>query len=187
MAGTASSGGRSTNSKSRVQHELDGTFRKDRHGDVRNPEPTPGQPEPPAELDELAEKTWHRLMWAFEDMGMLHKVDAETVYAYCQLWSKTMQVEAQQDELRASLRVLEENSGDLKELSASERQSYFTNLVTLQKLISKCTDQSRSGWMAIRQYLVEFGLTPASRGRIKLPTKKQDVDAFTAFQQKRVS
>jgi hypothetical protein len=40
--------------------------------------------------------------------------------------------------------------------------------------------------MAIRQYLVEFGLTPASRGRIKLPPKPEESDEFASFQLKRV-
>lgn len=185
MPGTASSGGRGTNAKSRAQHEAAGTYRKDRHGDLRSPEPTPGRPEPPEDLDNVGQKAWDWLMWAFEDMGMLHKVDAATCYAYCRLWSKTMAVETQQDELRETLRILEENRGDLKEMSPIDRQSFFTNVVMLQKLISKCTDQSRSGWMAIRQYLVEFGLTPASRGRIKLTAKKEEADPFTAFQQQR--
>lgn len=183
MAGTAASGGRSTNTKSRRQHELDGTFRKDRHAEVRNPEPTPGRPEPPGELDTLGQETWDRMIWAFEDMGMLAKVDREALFAYCRLWSRTVQVEADQEEARASLRVLEDNLGDVE---ASDKVALFGQIVALRKDISKCTDQSRSGWMAIRQYLVEFGMTPSSRGRIKLPPKTEEVDAFAAFQMKRV-
>jgi hypothetical protein len=41
--------------------------------------------------------------------------------------------------------------------------------------------------MAMRQYLVEFGLTPASRGRIKLTNKVEQVDELTAMQQARPS
>ena len=184
MPGTAASGGHGNRSKPRRRHELDGTFRKDRHADLKNPEPTPGRPDAPAELDKLGQDAWERLMWAFEDMKMLAKVDAESVYAYCRLWSKTMQVEAQQDEARAGLRVLEENLHDVK---AEDKVALFGQIVALHKVVSKCTDQSRSGWMAIRQYLVEFGLTPASRGRIKLPAQKEEADAFTKHQLQRVS
>jgi phage terminase small subunit len=168
--------------KSRQHHELAGSLRKDRHGDLRNPEPTLGRPEAPAALDKLAQETWDRLMWAFEDMGMLMKVDAEAVYAYAQLWSETEHIGEQQGEARASLRILEENLGDIE---AEDKVQLFSQIVTLQKLISKCTDQLRQGRMAIRQYLVEFGLTPASRGRIKLPAKAEAADDFEQHQKLR--
>jgi P27 family predicted phage terminase small subunit len=135
-------------------------------------------------LDTLGQETWGRLIWAFEDMGMLHKVDADAVYAYCQLWSETELVKQQQDEARAGLKVLEEN---LSDIAAEDKVALFTQIVTLHKTVSKCTDQLRQGRMAIRQYLVEFGLTPASRGRVKLPPKREEVDDFTAFQNQRIT
>jgi hypothetical protein len=121
-------------------------------------------------------------MWAFDDMGMLCKVDLFAVYQHCQLYAETEAVAEQQAEAQAGLRVLEENLGDVE---AEDKVALFTQIVALHKIVSKCTDQLRAGRMAIRQYLVEFGLTPASRGRIKLPAKADQVDAFTAFQQKR--
>lgn len=188
MPGTTNSGGRGTAAKSRRQHELDGTFRKDRHADLKNPEPTAGRPEPPDELDEAARGEWDRMIWAFEDMGMLHKVDQFALYQYCRLYAETEAVSVQQAEARAGLRILEENLDSRPEtpeerLSAADKVQLFAQIVTLHKTISKCTDQLRSGRMAIRQYLVEFGLTPASRGRIKLPKQAEKVDAFTAYQQ----
>ena len=137
----------------------------------------------PGELDETGQKAWDWLMWAFGDMGMLAKVDAHAAYAYCRIWSKTLMVEQQQEEMRGSLAALEENIGDVE---SADKVALFGQIVTLQKLISKCTDQSRSGWMAIRQYLVEFGLTPSSRGRIKLPAKAETTDDFEQHQKLRM-
>lgn len=185
MPGTAASGGRRTAAKSRAELERAGTFRKDRHGDLRNPEPTSGQPEVPAELDEVGQKAWDWLLWAFEDMGMLAKVDAHTMFAYCQVWSKTLMVDQRQVEMLDGVRILRENVPDVRKDDPQGLIQLYQEIVTLEKLISKCTDQSRAGWMAIRQYLVEFGLTPASRGRIKLPAKTEEADAFAALQQKR--
>jgi len=122
-------------------------------------------------------------MWAFEDMGMLAKVDGHVAGAYCQLWSETHHVKEQLEEARAGLKVLEENLSDIQ---AEDKVQLFTQIVALHKTISKCTDQSRQGWMAIRQYLVEFGLTPASRGRIKLPPKAETADEFEQHQLRRV-
>jgi phage terminase small subunit len=136
----------------------------------------------PAELDSIGQAEWTRLMWAFEDMGMLCQVDLFAVYQHCKLYAETEAVAEQQSEARAGLKVLEENLGDVK---AEDKVALFTHIVTLHKLIAKCTDQLRQGRMAIRQYLVEFGLTPASRGRIKLPAKREEVDEFSAYQNKR--
>lgn len=171
-------------SKTREELERAGTFRKDRHSDLTNPEPSSGTPEPPAELGELERSEWDRMIWAFQDMGMLHKVDAFAVYQYCRLYAETERVAEQQRECEASVEVLETN---IKDIEHSELVQLFGQIVILRKLISKCTDQLRTGRMAIRQYLVEFGLTPASRGRIKLPLKREEADEFTKYQRGRVA
>lgn len=182
MAGTNSAG---NNRKARQQHELDGTYRKDRHADLRSPEPQPGPPDEPATLDSLAQEEWRLMLVDLEDMGLLHKVDRSVLYQYCKLYSETERVAQEQSETRESVRILEENVPDVRRDEPGKLVELYSEIVTLRKLISKCTDQLRSGRVAIRQYLVEFGLTPASRGRIKLPAKREEVDAFSAFQQKR--
>jgi len=168
--------------KSRAAHERAGTFRKDRHADLKNPEPSAGRPDPPGEFGPIARAEWDRLLWAFDDMGMLVKVDGFALYQHCQLFAETEAVAGQQAEARAGLRILEENLGDIE---AEDKVQLFAQIVTLHKLVSKCTDQLRQGRMALRQYLVEFGLTPASRGRVKLPPKPEQVDEFTAYQKQR--
>lgn len=179
--GTHASGRRR---KTREDLERAGTFRKDRHGELRNPEPTVGKPESPVELEGIALAEWERMLWAFEDMGMLHRVDAFAVYQYCQLYAETERVAQQQNECQGSLTVLEEN---IKAIEPSDLVQLFGQIVILRKLVAKCTDQLRQGRMAIRQYLVEFGLTPASRGRIKLPSQGEQVDDFTRYQRGRVA
>jgi hypothetical protein len=92
-------------------------------------------------------------------------------------------VAQQQVEAQASIEILQENMGDVK---GPERVELFRQIVILRQLVSKATDQLRQGRMALRQYLGEFGLTPASRGRIKLPPKPaEQVDDFAAFQKAR--
>jgi len=127
------------------------------------------------------------MMWAFEDMGMLHQVDLFAVYQYSKLYAETEAVAVDQQESRDSLRILKENVPALRKDHPTMLVELFQEIVTLRKLVSKSTDQLRSGRMAIRQYLVEFGLTPASRGRIKLPAKGEEKDEFAAHQQQRAS
>ena len=125
------------------------------------------------------------MMWAFEDMGMLRLVDAKSVEQYCRLSAETEDVAQQRSDAQESLKRIEENWPDYAELSPADKVSFFANIAMLHKLISKCTDQLRAGRMAIRQYLVEFGLTPASRGKVKLPAKTEAVDEFASYQRKR--
>src|SRR5688572_2931543 len=176
--------------KSRAQHERDGTLRSDRHADLVTPEPPPGRPEVPEGLSEVELAEWDRMMVRLELSQSLWKVDDASIAQYCRLYAETEAVKEQQVEAKAGLRVLEENLSCRPEtpderLSAEDRVQLFTQIVALHKTISKCTDQLRQGRMAIRQYLVEFGLTPASRGRIKLPAKTEPTDEFTAYQQNR--
>lgn len=133
-------------------------------------------------LDPVARRAWNHMLWAFEDMGMLHRVDVFAVYQYARLYAETEAVAEQQSNAQASIAILEANIRDVK---GDDLVQLFGQIVILRKLVSKCTDQLRQGRMSIRQYLIDFGLTPSSRGRIKLPGKRQEVDEFTAFQKQR--
>lgn len=136
----------------------------------------------PEGLSDGEQAEWHRLIWAFEDMGMLHRVDVLAIQQYCHLYAETEAVARQQSETQASLRILEEN---LPGIEAADLVQVFGQIVILRKLIAKCTDQLRQGRMALRQWLVEFGLTPASRGKVKLPADSEPMDEFAAFQRAR--
>jgi len=180
MPGTAHSGG--NQQKTVAQHKLDGTYRKDRHAELRTPEPPPGRPEMPEGLSEVGQAEWARMLTRLEASQTLTTVDDGVLEQHCRLYQETEAVAVQQSDAQASAKVLEENLGDVKGMSAADRIALFTHVVELQKIISKCTDQLRSGRALLRQYLVECGLTPASRSRIKLPKPTEDVDEFTKFQ-----
>jgi hypothetical protein len=67
-------------------------------------------------------------------------------------------------------------------LTGGDLGQAIQQIAGLAKLDSKCTDQVRNGRNAIRLYLVEFGLTPASRNRIRLPDDAPEAaDPFAAL------
>jgi phage terminase small subunit len=167
--------------KSMAQHRLEGTWRADRHGEARSPEPPSGRPEVPEPLGEVGQREWSRMVHRLEQSSMLTVVDDAVLYEYCQLFEETERVRRQQDEMEASLRILEENIPDV---TGAEIVQVFGQIVLLRKLIAKCTDQLRGGRTALRLFLVECGLTPASRGRIKLPVRHAPVDEFEQFAQR---
>jgi phage terminase small subunit len=170
--------------KSVREHEKAGTFRKERHAQLRMPEPPARRPEMPSGLSEAEQVEWDSLMTDLELQGGVTVTDAKLAQQWVKLYCETEAVAEQQGEAKAGLRVLEDNLGDVE---AEDKVALFGQIVALHKTVSKCTDQLRQGRMALRQYLVEMGLTPASRGRIKLPPKDEaPKDEFAAFQLQRV-
>ncbi len=183
MSGTSASGGL-RHRKTRQQLERSGTFRADRHGDLISPDPPRERPTRPSDLKGEGAAEWDRMLERLELSQSMFKVDDAAIAQYCRLHAETHAVDARQRQAQRLLTRLEKK---MRGLSAAEHVAAAGHLITLHSLIAKCTDQLRQGRMAIRQYLGEFGLTPASRGRVKLPAApKAAIDEFTAFQRKRI-
>ena len=164
MAGVAGrSGGR--NAKTSQEHELAGTVRTNRH-DFDSPSPPKIKPSPPKELEADALAEWEAMIGRLEVSGTLTLVDDAAIYQYCRLYAETEEIAIDRQHLEAAVDRLEENLGDLK---GEDFVKLVQELTQQRKLISKCTDQLRSGRLALRAYLVEFGMTPAARSRVKLP------------------
>jgi P27 family predicted phage terminase small subunit len=177
VPGTSASGGR--NAKGTQAHVLAGTFRGDRHGEHQTPEPPQGRPDSPKTLEGDALAEWERMVGRLESCGTLSKVDDAAIYQYCRLYAETEELALERDESKASLRIMEENIGDLE---GPERVAMFQEIGKLRHDIKGYGASIRQNRMAIRQFLVEFGMTPAARSRVKLPAKptQSKVERFAA-------
>lgn len=175
MPGTAQSGGRGR--KSEKQHRLAGTFRKDRHAGTKTPEPPSGVPKAPKALEGDALVEWQRMVDRLILVGTLSAVDDAALYQYCQLFAETEALAVNRTETAASIDIVEEN---LRGIEKTDLVAAFQEITKLRQLESRYATQIRQGRMAIRQFLVEFGLTPSARTRIKLPATKP-ADPFDEF------
>lgn len=164
-------GGR--NAVSSQQHVLRGTFQPSRHAGHETPEPPKGRPEPPVVLADEPQAEWDRMIGRLELMGVLSVVDDAVLYQYCRLFAETEAIAVSQAETAASIKIVEENLAGLKK---EELVAVFQEITKLRQLEARYTTQVRQGRMALRQYLVEFGLTPSARSRVKLPPAKPVVD-----------
>ena len=175
MAGTGHSGGR--NRKTAQSHVLRGTFRGDRHGDSVSPEAPKGRPEPPKPLEGDAAAEWDAICGDLELAGVLTRIERMAIYQYSRLYAETEAHTETRSEVTGAVRILEENIGDLK---GPDLVAAFQEISKMRKLEASYATQIRQGRMALRQWLVEFGLTPAARGRVKLPASKpaSKVDQF---------
>lgn len=165
------------NAKTVAQHQLAGTMQKVRHAGIRNPTPSAGVPKSPKKLTGDAKDEWDRMLAELEDMGTLAKTDRAALYQYCQLFGETEAIAQTQQETAATIDLLEENLHG----PAEERENLLgvvQEITKLRQLEARYTNQIRQGRMGLRTYLVEFGMTPASRGRVRLPSAPSDRDEW---------
>jgi phage terminase small subunit len=170
MAGTGNSGRRRLAPQT---HLLRGTFQRSRHGGHEVPEPPRGTPEPPGPLTPVAQAEWQRMITRLEQSGTLSVVDDAALYQYAKLYAETEQIEADQAEVRRLALTL---AKPIKKLQGATLVDALQTITALRGLIAKATRDLRQGHMAIRQYLVEFGMTPSARTRVKLPPRQPTVD-----------
>jgi len=179
MPGTSKSGGR--NRKSAKQHRLEGTFQKVRHGAAAiTPDPPAGRPPIPVGLIGPALEEWHRMVIRLEASKTLSKVDDAALYQYCCLFAETEAIVVAH---RTNAALVEKLIVAIDKLPPGEAfVDALAQIVQLKKLEAKYPAQMRQGHMALRQYLVELGMTPAARGRVKVPDAPETAaDPFAEF------
>lgn len=170
MAGVKGQRSGGHNKKTREQLELEGTFDPSRHAGLENPMPVPGKPNKPAKLGKVGRREWNRTLKLLESTRTLSQELAAALYAYCRLFEEQQNVIAARDDRRARMETIEES---LKELKGDALVEAISCLTKLEQLNSKDATQIRQYALGIRTYLVEFGFTPASRGRVKLAPMKR--------------
>lgn len=192
MAGTKSSGGR--NAKSRTTHLVQGTFRQHRHDKLATPALPKGKPIPPKALSAVARAEWRRMVARLEQLQTGSRVDDAALYQYVCLFAETEGILGSKRDNALLIKTLLATIHALVEAAATDRdgvqervvdiESAVAQIVELKKLEAKHTTQQRQGHMAIRQYLVEFGMTPAARTRVtaqpdEAHTVPNPLDQFT--------
>jgi len=124
------------------------------------PQPAAVAPECPDFLDETAQAEWRRIVPELLALGVLCRIDRAALAAYCKAWSRWVAAEekiSQQGEI-------------VKSPSGQPIQNPFLGVA------NKALKQ-------MKEFLVEFGLTPSSRSRVKAAPAKQ-VDPMEEFLQR---
>lgn len=125
----------------------------------REPVPPEGIPDCPEHLNEEARAEWFRTAAVLKEMGLLSKADRAALAAYCVAYSRW--VEAEELVKRYGVIVKSPEKG------FPMKSPYLT-----------VADQSIE---TMRKFMVEFGLTPSSRSRIKVPRDSGAADEFDQF------
>jgi len=121
-----------------------------------------GIPEFPDSIEEgtLAAKEWERICHDLNRINLLSTVDRIAVEQYCHVYAR---MRIAQQEIDGEGITIETPHGKKKNPAVP--------------ILEKATDQ-------IRQFLTEFGLTPAARAKLSIKENKEDSD-FGSFIKKR--
>ena len=138
-------------------HQLHGnpsgkTFRKD------EPSPPVKIPNPPIKLGATARRHWKYVVPLLEQMGVLSAIDSAALAAYCQTFEQWSDLE---DVIKKDNKLAED---DETKLSLRDKLSVGRSLIQIRN--------------QMRMMLAEFGMTPASRGRVSVLDYKKPLDEF---------
>jgi P27 family predicted phage terminase small subunit len=122
-------------------------------------EPKPnGIPTCPGHLDKIAKSEWKRVSRELLSVGLLTAVDRSALAAYCSAFSRWAKAE----------RELQNKPAVVKAPSGYPMTNPYIGI-------------ANSALDLMRKFLIEFGMTPASRSRIHVESAGGDADPFAAF------
>ena len=125
----------------------------------REPKAPQGLPEAPSWLDAEAQAEWERVTSDLQEMGLLSRADRPALAAYCTAWSRWVEAEAMVKKLGPIVKSPDKGF--------PMKSPYLT-----------IADQALE---TMRKLMVEFGLTPSSRSRIRVSGPSEPGDEFDQF------
>jgi P27 family predicted phage terminase small subunit len=109
------------------------------------PQPAPGSPDCPEHLDSVARLEWERIVPELLRLGLLTHIDRAALAAYCQAYSRWQAAEG---------------------IIATEGLT-TVNLKTGCIRTHPAVSIAKESMRLVREFMTEFGLSPASRPRVK--------------------
>jgi len=137
---------------------LQGTYRKDRSpANEPKPEKVSLPPKPPSYLTKWAKKLWKSLAVELTEKGILTTIDTPALEACCEAYGQYRAAH------EAVFRPQDPKTGKrikrtLQEYMKGRNSQTMPEYTTMTKAFN-----------TFKAYLIEFGMTPASRGRIDIP------------------
>jgi P27 family predicted phage terminase small subunit len=140
---------------------VEGTYREDRVA-KNEPRPKVAIPKPPKHMSALALEEWNRIVEELRDNGLMTNLDRAALVTYCEMWANY--VTASEKVKKTGGMVIQTTGGNFMD------NPYFSA-------------QKRSAEL-MHKFLIEFGMTPASRTRISAPLSKNNNEKDDSEEQK---
>lgn len=137
---------------------------------AKEPSAPAGDPEMPADLPKAAQEEWNRIIPELRALGVLSTIDRAALAAYCHAYARWFEAE---EETRLHGIVVEE---------PILVQGVETGFVRYKK--NPAVTISEGAMKLMKSFLIEFGMTPASRSRLAMKSeeeaKRDPADAYFA-------
>jgi P27 family predicted phage terminase small subunit len=156
--GGKGSGGR--NAKPTALKRLQGNPGKRKLNDAE-PTPPTGAPTMPDWLDKEAKCEWVRIVPILEEMGLLSRADEKALAAYCSSFAQWV---------AADKMIVKHGPLVVERLSTGSRLK-----------INPAVRVKSDALKLMKSFLIEFGLTPASRSRLSVSKGEEASDPFEEF------
>lgn len=137
------------------------------------PKPALGIPPVPEHLTDAAKVEWGRIANELHELGALTRLDRAALAAYCQAYSDWIEAEEQ---LRRFGKVVKSPvKQTVRQTRAGEVITETSGGYPMQSPFLPIRNKALE---TMHKFLIEFGMTPASRSRINLPdgSKAQNDD-----------
>ena len=122
----------------------------------KEPQPKVARPSCPSHLTDEAKAEWNRIIPELETLGLISQIDRAALAAYCQAYGRWVKAEK-------ALKAIEDKFENVNSGSGLCYQTSNGNWV-MQPLVSVANKALEQ----MHKFLVEFGMTPASRTRISV-------------------
>lgn len=129
------------------------------------------EPIMPAHLSPAAQKEWKTIVPALARLGILAQVDAEALAAFCMTYARWIDAEA--EIARTGILVIEPVVVDGQQIGERYKKNPAVTV-------------SHDCLRLMKSFLVEYGMTPASRTRIRMEQKPTEVDSDEAYVTRRM-
>jgi P27 family predicted phage terminase small subunit len=137
----------------------------------QEPAPPAGEPEPPEHLDNLAKDEWRRMAEILGHMGLLSPAEGPALTLFCESYSKW---------LRARGEIVKRGMVIERDVINSNGHKTGTRIFANPAIVIEM-----QAMRLMKDLLVEFGLTPSSRSRVKVD--RPPADALADFLAKKKS
>lgn len=144
--------------KPTAQKKLEGNPGK-RSLNKNEPQPQLGEPEMPVGLLPVAQEEWKHIVPQLLAMGVLSKVDQKALAAYCACYARWCQAEA--DVAKYGLTIEEPVIN-----TATGKQRKLGKKYVVRLKANPAAAKSSDAMKLMKSFLIEFGMTPASRSRL---------------------
>lgn len=143
------------------------------------PKPTLGEPEMPLGLSPAAKDEWRTIVPQLLRLGVLSKIDGKALGGYCAAFARWLAAEF--DVAKYGL-TIEEPVIDTT--TGKQRKLRGRFVVRLRK--NPAISVSNDAMKMMKSFLIEFGMTPAARTRLRMEKEGPDEDPLDALLRKRL-